>query len=325
MITRDKVRAMLLGTGVGDALGRFCEGWSHEDVRSRYGRITSYIVPDGWPAGRKAGVCTDDEQMTRAVAEGLLSSGGKLDLDAQVATHVNAFYESTQGWGPTTFGAVKKLSQGVPWRMAGQRGGRITGLGNGCPMRVSPASVLLVQNVPGAADFIGNLCSLTHQTSMAVSAGLAHATGLAYCLQSDPATFNPGEFVEVVVNASGKGRAYFPETLNEDDITTRLALCGQYADYPPERCNAEIGGRSYVYCSLPFTYMFFLRNPMSVESLYDVASQGNDADTNTSICGSLVGALNGTAVFPAHLVEELEAAERLVETANRLSDVFGID
>lgn len=317
---------MLFGAGCGDALGRFCEGWSHEDVRSRYGRITSYIVPDGWPVGRKAGVCTDDEQMTRAVGEGLLQSGGLPDMDAQVQAHVNAFHESTQGWGPTTYGAVRRLTQGVPWQLAGARSGRITGLGNGCPMRISPASLLLVQGIPGAVEFITSICSMTHQTSVAVSAGLAHAFGLAYCLQVEPVTFNAADFVKVVVDASKLGKNSFLETLNEDDITERLAQCHHYTDWPPERCVAEMeGGRSYVYCSLPFTYMFFLRGHRTIDALYEVVSQGADSDTNASCCGALLGALHGTSIFPDHLVNELEARDRLIETANRLCDVFQIN
>jgi ADP-ribosylglycohydrolase len=71
--------------------------------------------------------------------------------------------------------------------------------------------------------------------------------------------------------------------------------------------------------------MFFLRQPKSVEALYDVVSAGGDTDTNGSVAGSLLGALDGTAVFPAHLVEELEAVDRLVKTANRLCDLFGIE
>lgn len=325
MTTRDKVVAMLLGTGIGDGLGRVVEGWTHEDVRSSYGRITNYIVPEGWPVGRKAGICTDDEQITRAVAEGLLSSGGKPDMDAQVQAHVRAFQESTQGWGPTTYGAVRRLTQGVPWRLAGARGGRISGVGNGCPMRISPASLLLVQGKSGAIDFITSLCSMTHQTSVAVSAGLAHAFGLAYCLQVEPVTFNAADFVKVVIDASKLGKNYFADTLTEDDITERLALCHHYTDWPPARCMAEMeNGRSYVYCSLPFSYMLFLRNPRSIESLYDVVSSSVDSDTNGSMVGALLGAVNGSGIFPNHLVDGLEAAERLVETANRLCDVYGI-
>ena len=201
--------------------------------------------------------------------------------------------------------------------------GLVTGLDNGCPMKIAPAAILLHQNVPGAADFIADLCSMTHQTSMAVSAGLAQAFGLAYCLKSDADKFNSAEFVQVVVSASKKGRDYFPETLTEDDITARLGLCADYADWPPERCVAEMeNGCCYVFCSLPFSYMCFLRNPRSIESLYAVVSAGGDADTNGSMVGALLGALNGWGIFPAHLVDELRDKDELLDVAKRLSDVY---
>jgi len=326
MTTRDKVWGMLLGVGVGDALGRPVEGWTCEDVRCTFGRIEKYIVPEGWPADRKAGTTTDDCQLSIAVADGLLASGGKLEMDAQVQAHINAYNESVQGWGPTTFGVARRLVQGVPWRQAGARGGRIIGTGTGAVMKLSATALLLVQRVPGAVRFIANLVSMTHQTSVAVSAGLAHVSGLSYCLQVEPAKFDAAEFVRVVVEASKRGRRYFPDTLTEENITERFGLCHDFAEWPPERCVAEMqNGRNHVYHSLPFTYLFFLRQPKSVESLYDVVSAGGDTDTNGSMAGSLLGALNGKAVFPTHHMEELEGGDRLVRTANRLCDLFGIE
>jgi ADP-ribosylglycohydrolase len=166
---------------------------------------------------------------------------------------------------------------------------------------------------------------MSHQTSVAVSAGLAHASGLAHCLGADAASFDSGEFVRVVINASRIGRSYFTDTLTEDDIIERLVECRDYAEWPPDRCVAEFeNGRNHVYHSLPFTYLFFLRQPRSVEALFEIVSCGGDADSNGSMIGSLLGALNGPAVFPAPLVEELEAAGRLVDMANRLCDLFGI-
>jgi ADP-ribosylglycohydrolase len=326
MTTRDKVLGMLLGVGVGDALGRPAEGWAHEEVRSTYGRIENYIVPEGWPADRRAGVTTDDTLLSIAVAEGLLASGGKPDIKAQVQAHVNAFSNSTQGWGPTTYGAVRRLAQGVAWQLAGARSGRITGEGTGAIMKLGATALLLVQRVPGAVKFIADLVSMTHQTSVAVSAGLAHVSGLSYCLEVEPPKFDAAEFVRVVVEASKRGRRYFPDTLTEENITERFGLCHDFAEWPPERCVAQMqNGRNHVYHSLPFTYMFFLRQPKSVEALYDVVSAGGDTDTNGSVAGSLLGALNSTAVFPTHLIEELEGADRLVTTANRLCDLFGIE
>lgn len=321
MVTRDKIIGMFLGVGVGDGLGRPLEGMTHEEVSSTFGRITTYIVPDGWPAGRKIGG-SDDSQLTLAVAEGLLASGGKTDMNSQVQAHINAFNESTQGWGRTTHQAVRKLTLGLPWRVAGVRGSS----SNGAIMKLAPTALLLVECVPGSEEFIRDLISMTHQSSMAVSAGFAHATGLAYCLQVDPCKFDPAEFVQVVVNASEIGRNYFTETLTEDDLTERLVLCRDYTDWPPGRCVAEMqNGGNYVYDALPYSLMFFLRQPKSIQSLFEVVSAGGDTDTNGSVVGSLLGALNGTAVFPAHLVHELDAADRLVDTADRLTDSVSDD
>jgi ADP-ribosylglycohydrolase len=79
-----------------------------------------------------------------------------------------------------------------------------------------------------------------------------------------------------------------------------------------------------VYNTLPLAYACFLRHPTSVEALYDAVAAGGDTDTNASIAGSLVGALNGTAVFPAHLIEGLRMRERIMDTAERLCERLGI-
>lgn len=317
MKTRDRAIGMLLGVGIGDALGRCCEGMDYQSVKSTFGKVDKYIIQNDWPEGRKAGVGTDDTSLTLVVAQGLLLSGGKPDMDAQVQAHVGAHQDSF-GWGRKTWEVIRRLRNGVPWQTAGA-----TNAGNGCAMKIAPAALLLHQDVPGAAHYIADLCSMTHRTSVAVSAGLAQAFALAYCLRSGAEDFDPAEFVRVVVSASQKGRDYFPDTLTEDDITERLALCVDYAEWPPERCVAEMeNGRGYVFCSLPFSYMFFLRNPKSIESLYEVVSAGGDADTNGSMVGALLGALNGTRVFPDHLVDELDAKDRLVDVANRFCGLF---
>jgi len=324
--TRDRVCGMLLGVGVGDALGMPVETFPHQRVKDTYGKVDQYLVPDGhkWFNGHKAGTCTDDTQLSLAVGEGLILSGGKPDMETQVQAHVNAFRESTSGWGPTTREALRRLSNGASWKVAGAKEGKITGLGNGCPMKIAPAALLLLQNIPDTTSFLADLCGMTHQTSVAVSSGLAHAFGLSYCLESGD-TFNTDEFVDMVLWGSDQGRKYFPETLTEEDITERLRLCKQYADYAPEKCVADFqNGRCYVYCSLPFSYMFFLRNPKSIEALYEVVSAGGDADTNGSMVAALLGALNGTKVFPSHLVDGLQGKDALIDLANRLCDIFRI-
>lgn len=49
--TRDKVIGMLLGVGIGDALGRCCEGMDCQSVKSTFGKVEKYIIQNGWLRG----------------------------------------------------------------------------------------------------------------------------------------------------------------------------------------------------------------------------------------------------------------------------------
>ena len=87
-------------------------------------------------------------------------------------------------------------------------------------------------------------------------------------------------------------------------------------------------GTSYVYNSLPFSYAFFLRNPHSIETLYEVGNAGGDTDTNASnasIVGGLLGALNGASIFPQHLIDGLWQKDRILATANKFYETFFIE
>ena len=63
--------------------------------------------------------------------------------------------------------------------------------------------------------------------------------------------------------------------------------------------------------------MFFVRNPLSIDALFDVVSAGGDTDTNGSMIGALLGALHGTAILPAHLVDGLQDREAIIEVADQ--------
>ena len=44
---------MFLGVGIGDGLGRFCEGWSNELVQNTYGRIDRTSSPKDGPLAER--------------------------------------------------------------------------------------------------------------------------------------------------------------------------------------------------------------------------------------------------------------------------------
>lgn len=337
--TKDKVRGMFLGTAIGDSLGMCVEGWDAAKIKETYGRIETYIDPKGhkYHDGMRAGSTTDDTQLTITVAEALIEAGG-IDLDVQAKHHVKAFKSHTGGWGRTTKEAIEKLANGVHWKESGifasttdVKEGKLKpaprGFGNGVAMKAGPIGVYMsiwTYDWKDITDKLADFTGMTHPTSMAVSSCLAHAFAVYRCMVSDPENFNVTNFVATVANASEVGKKYFPDTLNTDDITERFKLLKNTKLTTKEIIDTYGKGTYYVYNSLPFAYAFFVRNPSSIEELYECASAGGDTDSNASMLGALLGALNGTSIFPKALVDGLVNKNELIKLADAFSEKFGI-
>jgi len=88
----------------------------------------------------------------------------------------------------------------------------------------------------------------------------------------------------------------------------------------------NIGNGSYVFESLPLSIFIFLSNIDSpLEGLWWAVNSygdfGGDTDSVGFLVGSFLGAYFGEAVFPRHLVEELENSSRYEELAEKLYDI----
>lgn len=327
LISKDKIRGMFLGCFIGDALGMPVESFSAERIAKEYGRITDYLVPlnHKWFDGEEAGTITDDAQLTGVVAESLIEAG-KFDMDSQATWHIKAYKESVKGWGSTTREAVKRLSEGISWEKSGITDEPNRGTGNGVCMKVAPLAPYFItqkSSVDQVCKMVAELSFMTHKTSIAVSSGLIHTYGCANCLINSPESFVDRLFIAVTVGASRRGNAYKPT--HTDDLTERMKLLYNYNQYTTERIVKDFRGSSYCYESVPFSYMFFLRNPFVIETLYEVISSGGDADTNGSMVGSLLGALNGSKIFPKHLIDGLKDIDKVNDLVDRFCAKFEIE
>ncbi len=329
-MNRDKVRGMMLGIAIGDALGMPVEMKTAAHIKEKYGRIEKYEEPVGHKFfdGKPAGDWTDDTVLSLAVANSLIEAKG-FDLDSQAKWNAAALDQERGGWGKTTKEALQRIKDGVHWSEAGKNTEPNRGLGNGVAMKVSPLAVyLLAKKVPWseAIDKIAKLAMMTHYTGIGVSSGLAHTYATAYCLNYAPGEFNFDRFVGVVTGMSKHGRNYAQPGENKDeDISDRLELLFKHREYTPEKINEELKGGCYVYESLPFSYMYFLRDPQGIDCVYDVVSNGGDTDSNGSMVGALLGALHGASVFPQHLIDGLKDRAVIEDTAEGLCDTFGVN
>jgi len=336
-VTRDRVRGMFLGKAIGDALFMPLETKTPEEISLTHGRITSYIRPDGhkWFNGRDAGTWTDDTQLTLVVAESLIAQGG-INLDDMALRHVESMRnEGDLGFGGSTRDAIKKLTAGLSWSESGKNDKPGRGKGNGVAMKIGPVgayraspvwNTLWVENRSKAIEDIVRFTLMTHYTKIAVESALAQVSAVNYCFQDSPGTFSIDTFVSCVAKMADLMN-YRSSAAPEDSLPGRLLSLGKldFDGLHAERIIGLFGGGTcYVLNSLPFSYAFFLRNPGSIEALYDVGNAGGDTDTNAAIVGELLGALNGTSIFPQHLIDGLWQRERILNTADRFCDRFRI-
>ena len=353
MLTRKKIQGMFLGGAIGDALGRPVECMSFTQAMENYPEgVRTYLRPNNnkWFKDEKTGVITDDTQLSLAVVLGLLEAKG-FSMPAIAKYHVKALQKTVEGWAPTTKEAVQRLESGISWKESGKTDNLKRGAGNGVVMKVSPLGAYhAIQKQMKwfrFADRIVEFSAMTHYTRNSAIAAVVHSMAIAYLLWADISYFSKDDFWEVVkLSCNGKdvkrGRKdsdHFyvgnlpPTAENYPQIADKLDFISCMAEDKKIPTKDLISyyenGDSQVINSLPFSYAFFLKNPYSVESIFNVVWMGGDADTNAKIVGEMIGALHGVDIFLTkeniHLVDGLDEAQNIIQLADDFCDCFGVN
>lgn len=335
MTLREKVVGMFTGIIVGDCLGMPVESWNRERIAKAFPNgIRTYEDPKGhkYFEGVKKGTFTDDTQLTLAVMQSMIASK-TFNMNSQAEFHVKAMQETTAGWGRTTKEAVRRLSNGVSWKKSGKTTDSTLGVGNGIPMKIAPLAVWF-SSVVGQHQFISqkidtlklivNFAAMTHYTDMSAIAALMHTKVLIGCLLGKnydiDKHFFPGVLKEWWKNHVDLSKL----TKTPDDIVAQMRKLQHAQVWSDDKIIENFGGGScYVYHSLPFTYAFFLRNPFAIDSLFEIIAAGGDTDTNASMLGGMLGAINGPEIFEG-LTEGIPGFNNFIDTVNQFCDVFDL-
>jgi ADP-ribosylglycohydrolase len=335
-VTRSKIRGMLVGGAIGDALGAPVETWDlPRIVEVHGGPITGYVAPIAhtWfkPEEFLPGMTTDDTQLTIATMEGLINghpaarAEGNFDryMDAIAQAHVAAMKFAIGGWGKSTTEAVQRLASGVHWSHSGKTSEKNRGTGNGVPMKCSPLAAwagspgggmkALRDDRFGFNQRLVDFSAMTHWSVLSAEASVIHANVIYFLLFDEPGeSALPKQFVDLVAEVvwrwqNEKGHQGWSTALLEKSERTlrermlrlaRLWADGALATMTIDELKDEFGGGSCsVYDSLPFSYALFLRNPKSFGSIMEAVNAGGDNDTNAKLVGEMLGAWHGLDFF----------------------------
>jgi ADP-ribosyl-[dinitrogen reductase] hydrolase len=298
----DRVRGLLLGLAIGDALGNASEGLAPAERHAVHGEIRDY-VPNLHAGGRRVGLPSDDTQLAFWTLESLLEHGGldPDDLSARLASR------PIFGLGRSVAQFLENRARGVtPWYRCGAESA-----GNGALMRIAPLVLLHPQGTSAALWLDTALASIvTHRDAASVASCVAFVDLLAR-LARRASPVSPGWILDTFL---GTVRQVCTDPVYRPRGGRFAGWEGTFPDYlehvlgeatrggwdTREACDAWHSG-AYLLETVPSVLWILARHVDDPEeAIVRAVNDTYDNDTVAAIVGAAVGALHGARALPGH-------------------------
>ncbi|MGC7101303.1 ADP-ribosylglycohydrolase family protein [Amycolatopsis lurida] len=305
----------LTGLALGDALGMPTQSMSREEIARRYGRVTTLLpaladqpIAPGMPAGS----ITDDTEQALLLARLLIDGGGRVEPEvfakALVAWEADMIRRgSADLLGPSTKRALEALQAGVSADEAGR-----WGTTNGAAMRVTPIAIASRPDRAALLDAVVDTSRVTHNTGL----GLAGAAAIAGAVSAGIEGADLGEALDEAEQAAAAG-ARRGQWSAGGDIATRIRWArgwvrglgrADLANVLYDVIGTSVAAQESVVAAVVLADAL---GGEPFEALTLAAEIGGDTDTVAAMCGAILGAVHGAAVFPAELTEQVRRVNRL--------------
>ncbi len=292
---QDRFRGLMVGTAVGDCLGRPVEGRGTTPEKYLADLVERPPLL----------VYTDDTAMTICLAESLVESGG-FDGDDMALRFATEYRDQPfRGYGAGAIEIFHQVLAGAEWAesAASQFGGHGS-YGNGGAMRVAPVALWAHPDLQATAHLAAATARVTHTHPVGVEGAVIMAVSaqhaLALTLDRDGLRTDLDRLVE-----TKQFRLLLPaldECLEAGDDHRAAQVLGN-------RVAADRSVLTALYC--------FLLAEDFTEAVLRALRIGGDADTIAAMAGALAGARFGLSGIPESW-RQVEAHTRLVDLADAI-------
>lgn len=294
---------LLLGTALGDGLGRPFEG-TPRPAPASVRQAAEADVELTW---------TDDTAMSIALTEWLIAAEGAVtDEDLLVAFFAEAWQrEPWRGYGSGPPRIFTAHLAGRPWREAATAlFGAQGSFGNGGAMRVAPVAVVAAD--VRAASRMGRMtAAVTHAHPLAQDGAAVQAVAAYLALRDDPAV--PLDRIGFLSSVM--------QTVETSEFGEALLRIGElHYSAQPRQIASVLGNSIEALRSVPAALACFLLHADDpAEAVLTAVRCGGDADTIAAMAGALAGARCGAGAFPEQWTSRLEQVDRLRELGRALA------
>lgn len=306
-----KTAAVMVGCGIGDALGATFEFLSPRDpqLTEWKGRFCA-----GGPWGLAAGQWTDDTHMAIGLAETLVGSDSRwilqtgARLDATMKRARDRYVQwlrsgDLRGIGNTCAAALR----------TGRPGEGQFAAGNGTAMRVAPVG-LFAADLSELVTLSVADADITHKNTEARAGSIAVAYGVRELARLDPTDFEGrARVLDRTINILGLlGRDIARSQVRRNLIQARR-LGRQYArrEISLAAAVARLGTSGYVVHTVAASFFCLCATKTFKDAVVAAVKGGNDTDTTGAITGALAGAFYGLGGIPRDYLAGVEALAHL--------------
>jgi len=311
---KSRMRGVLLGTAVGDALGLPAEGVSRRRVARLFDKPWRHHLIFGH------GMVSDDTEHTVFTSQALIAHPDS------AARFARRFAWSLRWWflslpagiGLGTLRSIVRLWLGFSPDNSGVRSA-----GNGAAMRVAPIGAVFWREPDLQEAYVVASTRVTHRDPRALVGARVVATLCAWCFAHPGGERpDPDEF-EQLLRRCGSDDPQWLEIA--DGIAHAVAQDWQVQQYA-DSLGLGAGVSGYIYHTVPVVSFAWYRHFGDFEAtLSSVLDCGGDADTTGAIAGALAGAVVGDQGIPPSWIEGIvdwpRGPKLLYRLADRLSDV----
>lgn len=345
---QDRAIAVISGAAVGDALGGAVEGWTPEQIEERHGgRVQGIVEPwfSDWQTARPIapyhkgdGHVTDDTLMTGLLVDVYANQGSHLDAYHIASDLVPRMIGEPQ-WIPELEQealVLQRVFLAEKWLVAKLHYGHVdpreAGFGNivncGATMYMAPVGVVNAGDPQGAyleaIDIAG-----AHQVSYGREAAAVYAAMVASAM---PPGATPDSVAESALSLAHDGtkdalaavvvavREYGRVPSTDEEKREFQKIIRQTVrpfdtvgdEYRNMSMDARRPSRTKTIEELPVALAMVLGYQGNyLEAVLGSVNYGRDADSIAVMAGAICAAMGGTAVVPAQLVTQIEAASRI--------------
>lgn len=308
----DKIKSVLFGVAVGDALGVPVEFNSRQVIRKNpvtdmigYG---TYNLPPG--------TFSDDSSLTFCLAEALTND---FDLNTIGQNFVKWYYNSY--WTPrgnvfdigiATRQAIDRLAKGERPDLAG--GFDVSSNGNGSLMRISPLLFYLWDKP------INERYEITKQVSSITHGHIRSVIACFYYLEFARQLFAQKDKFEIYKNLQAEITNHLTSlSINPTEIGLFDRLLKQDIQ---ELAEENIFSSGYVLHTLEASIWCLLTTDNYKDAVLKAVNLGEDTDTTGAVTGGLAGLLYGIDNIPSNWIKQIARHDDIEELADRLNDKF---